>query len=154
DDIESFEIGSGPKPAPGEEEDAEEALEEEGEAEMAPLVPLDAAPESESETESTAEERAEPQSENDAEEPEGPEEEVFVNHDGAPVESFAAEEDDEDEAAPETKSEAAEAHLADYHGDAEVAAAEAVMENESEIEPVAGEMPADSATTAAEAAEE
>src|SRR5271163_3416608 len=50
DDIESFEISSGPKPEMGdEEEDAEEPAGEDGEAEMAPLVPLDAAPETEAE---------------------------------------------------------------------------------------------------------
>src|ERR1700731_326840 len=46
DDIESFEISSGPKPELSEEEDEAEDIEgEDGEAEMAPLVPLDAAPE-------------------------------------------------------------------------------------------------------------
>ena len=115
DDIESFEI-TGPK-AKGE-ADAEEAEEEEaeddseGEAEMAPLVPLDAAPE--------AEDDSAPDAEGDDEH-----EDVFVNHAGAAVEH--------DEP---SKPQAAHEHLEDYHGDAEVAAAEAAQENESEIQPV------------------
>ncbi len=141
DDIESFEISSGPKPELHDEEDeAEEIESEEGEAEMAPLVPLDAAPEGE------AGEPAEPEADQaDDDEPEG----VFVNHGGAPVETFEAYED-----VPESKSEAAHQHLADYHGDGEVAAAEAAMENESEIEPVALQDASDSEIAAAEASEE
>ena len=64
-----------------------------------------------------------------------------------------AEEDDEDDAA-ETKSEVAHEHLTDYHGDGDDAAAEAAMENESEIEPVEGESAADGGIAAAEAVEE
>ena len=124
DDIESFEI-TGPKSG-----DTSDAAAEEGEneaeedsdngeetAEMAPLVPLDAAPEddTESASDSTEDEH----------------EDMFVNHGGAPVEH----EQDEDDR-PETKSEAAAAALDDYHGDPEVAAAETAQENEGEIEPV------------------
>ncbi len=73
-------------------------------------------------------------------------EDVFVNHGGAVVEH-----DHEDEP-PETKPEAAAEALPDYQGDAQVAAAEAVEENEGEIQPVSvdGETPEDMAAEAAE----
>ncbi|MDB5734516.1 MAG: ribonuclease [Alphaproteobacteria bacterium] len=128
DDIESFEI-TGPK-ANDAEEDAEEEAEEEtdGEetAEMAPLVPLDAAPE--------AEAADEPDTAPDADD----HEEVFVNHGGAPVRE-AAEHDhdhDEEDEVPVTKSDVAAEALADYQGDTDAAAAQAAEENEGEIEPV------------------
>ncbi len=126
DDIESFEI-TGPKSGAAEEADDEsEDDSDSGEetAEMAPLVPLDPAPDAE-----------EDEPAGDAVET-GPDdhEEVFVNHGGAPVREVA-EQDDEDDA-PESKSEAAAAALNDYHGDPEIAAAEATQENEGEIEPV------------------
>ncbi|MEY4706837.1 MAG: hypothetical protein RJB58_560 [Pseudomonadota bacterium] len=120
DDIESFEI-TGPKADAGTEE-AEDELEEDGDngedtAEMAPLVPLD------TDGEDTAEATSD-STEDDHED-------VFVNHGGAPVEL----EQDEDDV-PESKSEAAAAALNDYHGDPDVAAAQAAEENEGEIEPV------------------
>ncbi|HEX4505065.1 MAG TPA: ribonuclease E/G, partial [Alphaproteobacteria bacterium] len=149
DDIESFEISSGPKPGAGDEEDEAEAAEEgdEGEAVMAPLVPLDAAPE--------AEDASEPETSEDHAEGDEPEEDVFVNHGKAQVESFETAHDEEEyDHASESKSEAGHEHLGDYHGDGEVAAAEAAMENESEIEPVAGEPMADGELAAAEAAED
>ncbi|MDB5741121.1 MAG: ribonuclease, partial [Alphaproteobacteria bacterium] len=128
DDIESFEI-TGPK-ANDAEEDAEEEAEEEADgeetAEMAPLVPLDAAPEAE-----TADE---PETAPDADD----HEEVFVNHGGAPVRE-AAEHDhdhDEEDEVPVTKSDVAAEALADYQGDTDAAAAQAAEENEGEIEPV------------------
>ena len=123
DDIESFEI-TGAKPDDGGEEDESEEESDNGEdtAEMAPLVPLDAA---ESESDEPA-----PSSDEDHED-------VFVNHGGAPVDHDNGEHDhDEDDEAPESKSEAAAAMLDDYHGDADVAAAQAAEENEGEIEPV------------------
>lgn len=125
DDIESFEI-TGPKSdEPG--EDAEDDTEEEnGEetAEMAPLVPLDAA-------ESDSDEPSEPSDANEDHE------DVFVNHGGAPVEHDTGEHDhEEDDEVLETKSEAAAAAMDDYHGDPDVAAAQAAEENEGEIEPV------------------
>ena len=115
DDIESFEITGAPA------EDAEAESEEDGEddsgeeqAEMAPLVPLDASPEAE----------------DGAEEPAGSDEEdnedVFVNHGG------------QDDDLPETKPEAASEALSDYRGDADVEAAELAEENEGEIQPVSG----------------
>jgi ribonuclease E len=115
DDIESFEI-TGPRgvaePEEGEEEEAED--DGEGEAEMAPLVPLDAAPEAEEA----------PQDGSDAEGSEDEHEEVFVNHAGSLDDEL-------------TKPQAAHEHLEDYHGDSQVAAAEAAQENEGEIQPVA-----------------
>ena len=117
DDFESFEI-TGPKADQSDDESEEEAEEEadtDESVEMAPLVPLDAAPEPESD------------------EPEAAEaddhEDVFVNHGGAAVEEH--DHDDED-----TKPEAAAEALTDYQGDADSAAAEASEENEGEIEPV------------------
>ena len=126
DDIESFEI-TGPKSGDTSDiaEEADDDTEEDGDsgeetAEMAPLVPLDADTED-----------AEPATDSAEDE----HEDVFVNHGGAPVEHEHEHEQDEDEV-PETKSEAAAAALNDYHGDPDVAAAEASEENEGEIEPV------------------
>src|ERR1700761_7823955 len=139
DDIESFEI-TGARSHDGEVEDGD--VEEEDEAdtgedtvEMAPLVPLDAAPEGEDVGTSDSEDDHE---------------DVFVNHGGAVVEHDHH--DHEDELA-ETKPEAAAEALPDYQGDAQVAAAEAAEENEGEIQPVSldSETPDD---VAAEAAEE
>src|SRR5262245_10827594 len=104
DEIESFEIGSGPKPdAEADAEEGDEAADEvidETEAEMAPLVPVEAPEEPEA---ATAEEPA-------AEaEDHGEHEEVFVNHGGAPVEAHELEHDhdhDEEEELPVTRSEA------------------------------------------------
>ncbi|MES2473901.1 MAG: Rne/Rng family ribonuclease [Pseudomonadota bacterium] len=127
DDIESFEI-TGPKSGAAAEDTDDESEDDsdngEETAEMAPLVPLDAAPDTDEEE--PAGESAET----------GPDdhEEVFVNHGGAPVREVA--EQDEEDDAPETKSEAAAAALNDYHGDPEVAAAQSAQENEGEIEPV------------------
>ncbi len=123
DDIESFEI-TGPRSNADEADDEaeEEAEGDSGEetAEMAPLVPLD----------SDAEESEEPDSSDDDDH-----EEVFVNHGGAPVREVIEQDHDDDEA-PVTKPQAAQELLSDYHGDPEVAAAEAAQENEAEIEPV------------------
>ncbi|HKX64698.1 MAG TPA: Rne/Rng family ribonuclease, partial [Rhizomicrobium sp.] len=119
DDIESFEI-TGAKTEDGEADDESEDESDTGEdsAPMAPLVPLDAAPESDEEETSS----------------EGPEDEyeedVFVNHGGAAVEH------DHDEELPETKPEAAAEGLSDYRGDPDVEAAELAQENEGEIQPV------------------
>jgi ribonuclease E len=124
DDFESFEI-TGPK-ARGESDGEAEEIEEdeaeddsgEGEAEMAPLVPLDAAPEAEEGSQDSA----------GSEAGEDDHEDVFVNHAGAAIEP-----DD-----LPSKPQAAHEHADDYHGDAEVAAAETVQENEGEIQPVSG----------------
>jgi len=128
DDIESFEI-TGAKTEDGEAEEESEAEEEADteEVEMAPLVPVDTAPEEES-------------SEDAADGAEDDHDEVFVNHPGATLEPY------EDTA----KSEAAAAALAtDYHGDAQTAAAEAAEENEGEIEPVSVDAePAEASETA------
>ncbi|HEX3756842.1 MAG TPA: ribonuclease E/G [Rhizomicrobium sp.] len=125
DDIESFEIGSGPKSEVSEEEEETESADEEGEAEMAPLVPLDAAPDSDAGMDSHSEGEIDHIA---AEE----EPDVFVNHAGVPFEPF----EDDEEPAPETKSGRAAEHLTDYQDGTEVAAAEATMEDEGEIEPV------------------
>ncbi len=121
DDIESFEI-TGPKADAGAEDTDDEAEDDsdsgEDTAEMAPLVPLDT---------DGGEDSSEPASDST----EDDHEDVFVNHDGAPVEH----EQDEDDV-PESKSDAAAAALNDYDGDPDVAAAEAAEENEGEIEPV------------------
>jgi ribonuclease E len=137
DDIESFEITgarTGDEEAEAEEEAEEEADTGEDVAEMAPLVPLDTAPDSEDEDDGALES------------PEDEHEDVFVNHGGAVVEH-----DHEDEL-PETKPQAATEALPDYQGDAQVAAAEAVEENEGEIQPVSvdGETPEDMAAEAVE----
>jgi len=135
DDIESFEItGAKSDDSEADEEAEEEADSGEESVEMAPLVPLDAAPDSEDEDDST---------------PEGGEDEhedVFVNHGGAVVEH------DHDDEEPQTKPEAASEALPDYQGDAEVTAAEAAEENEGEIQPVSadGETPQDLSAEAAE----
>ncbi|HKU54651.1 MAG TPA: Rne/Rng family ribonuclease, partial [Rhizomicrobium sp.] len=124
DDIESFEI-TGAKTEDGEADDESEDESDTGEdsAPMAPLVPLDTAPESDEEETSS----------------DGPEddyeEDVFVNHGGA--------ERDHDEELPETKPEAAAEALSDYRGDPAVESAELAQENEGEIQPVSGETPAE-----------
>ncbi|HVW75107.1 MAG TPA: Rne/Rng family ribonuclease [Rhizomicrobium sp.] len=140
DDIESFEITG----AKAEDGDAEEEAEEEADTgeesvEMAPLVPLDAAPESEEGGED--EDVGASDSEDDHED-------VFVNHGGAVVEHDHHDHEDE---LPQTKPEAAAEALPDYQGDAQVAAAEAAEENEGEIQPVGadGETPDDVAAQAA-----
>ena len=128
DDIESFEI-TGPKAGGSDRDDEDEeetgAETDSGEetAEMAPLVPLDSAPDAE---------EYEPAGDA-AESSQDDHEEVFVNHGGAPVREVA---EQEEEDAPESKSEAAAAALNDYHGDPEVAATQPAEENEREIEPV------------------
>ena len=147
DEIESFEISSESKAQAAGEEEAEDESEdevvEEGEAVMAPLVPIEA-PEEPDAAPAAEEEGAEHDHE-----------EVFVNHGGA-AEAPETDEDDEDEA-PVTKTEAAEAALADYGHDESVAAAEHAEENQGEIEPVAaaaeGEAP-EGFEAAAEASEE
>ena len=147
DDIESFEISSGPKPASSEEDEIEESEEvEEGEAEMAPLVPLDPAEEPEAQVAPEALHPAEPNGE-DAGEHEH--DDVFVNHGGATIEV----EDEEEEDEPSAKAEAAESALDDYNHDPEIAAAEHAEENEGEIEPVTAEPLADGETVTAEIAE-
>jgi len=97
---------------------------------MAPLVPLDAAPEGEETLEASAEE--------DDTDPD----EVFVHLGGAPTEQDHGGPDrpeqgqDQDDELETTKPEAAQEAMADYQGDADVAAAEAAEEYEGEIEPV------------------
>ena len=125
DDIESFEITGASS------EDAETETEEDGEedsgedqAEMAPLVPLDASPEEPGESEEPLEDAPESESPSEDEDTEA----VFVNHGGA----------DHVHDEPETKPEAAAEALSDYRGDAEVEAAELAEENEGEIQPVSG----------------
>jgi ribonuclease E len=88
---------------------------------MAPLVPLDTAPDAEEDEPDSAET--------------GPDdhEDVFVNHGGAPVREVS---EDEDEDVPESKSDVAAEALNDYQGDPDVAAAQSAEENEGEIEPV------------------
>jgi ribonuclease E len=138
DEIESFEITSEPKPKLEGEDEEEEIVEDE--SAEAPVLNLDAPlPESEPDvsTEALPEEaRAEDDAHDDADD-------IFVNHGGAPVEHEAEHDhgehdhDHDDEAL--SKPEAAERHQDDYGPDADVAAAEAAQENESEIEPVSGE---------------
>ncbi len=135
DDIESFEItGAKSHDSDTDEEAEEEADSGEESVEMAPLVPLDAAPENEDEDDSAPENG------------EDEHEDVFVNHGGAVVEH------DHDDEEPQTKPEAAAEALPDYQGDAEVTAAEAAEENEGEIQPVSadGETSEDRAAEAAE----
>ena len=128
DDIESFEI-TGPKAdAPTEEEDEEDETDSGEEVEMAPLVPLDTAPEAESD-----------ETETSSEIPDGEQEEVFVNHGGAPVRREGEDEHDDEDDVPENKPDAAAEALGDYQGDTEVVAAEAVEENEGEIQPVSAD---------------
>ncbi len=148
DDIESFEISSETKTESSEEEEeGEEEVIEEGDAEMAPLVPIDTSEEPEA--------RAAPAEEAvDADH-----DEVFVNHDGAAVEAGDHDHDDDEEEseASATKAETAEAALTDYGSDASVAAAEHAEENEGEIEPVTADTGAGAGAeggTAAEASEE
>jgi len=144
DDIESFEISSGPKPVESDEEDEADEPEaiEEGEAEMAPLVPVEATDEPEADAAPAAAEAA-PDADHEHED-------VFVNHGGAAVEPQDHDHEEEDDDAA-TKSEAAEAHLTDY-GQDETAAADAAEENEGEIEPVSGDG-AEGETTPSETAE-
>ena len=149
DDIESFEI-TGPKGADSDEEAEEEAEDEtDGEetAEMAPLVPLDAAPEAAAESA--------PDMENDDTSVEADDhEDVFVNHGGAPVrEADEHDQDEEDEPALSKPEAAAEAE-SDYQGDAEISAAQAAEENEGEIEPVGTQDADDAGIAAAETASE
>jgi len=131
DDIESFDITGRPsEDAEPDEEAEEEADTGEEQAEMAPLVPLDAAPEGEETLEASAEE--------DDTDPD----EVFVHLGGAPTEQDHGGPDrpeqgqDQDDELETTKPEAAQEAMADYQGDADVAAAEAAEEYEGEIEPV------------------
>src|SRR5689334_9555362 len=132
DDIESFEItGSSSEDAETEDEAEEESDSGEEQAEMAPLVPLDAAPESE-DTGSDDEDGPEADSE-----PDQDHEEVFVHLGGVEPDHADGEHDhgEHDQDGP-TKTEAASEALADYQGDPEIVAAEAAEENEGEIEPV------------------
>jgi ribonuclease E len=130
DDIESFEItGSKDAEADHEEEAETEEPDTEESVEMAPLVPVDTDAEDDTADDS-------------AEIAEDDHEEVFVNHPGAALENF------EELNKPEA---AATALAEDYHGDADVAAAEALEENEGEIQPVSVE--AEMAESASEAAE-
>ncbi len=143
DEIESFDIGgkSARDNGEAEEEENESSAEEsEGEAEMAPLVPLDAAPEDETSSDASASE------------PDGDDDEVFDNRKGHPDQDENARsetdqaEDEAEDALPVSKSEAGRAGLADYDGDADaVADAEAAEENEGEIEAVgpSAEQPSD-----------
>ncbi|MBN9590075.1 MAG: ribonuclease E/G [Alphaproteobacteria bacterium] len=133
DEIESFDIGRKAPDAAEPEEDEEEEQdqgEEAGDIEMAPLVPLDAAPEGET---SGAEDGARGDADED-------EDEVFDNQKGRPAIAEEASEDvsedDDENTALVSKTEAAAADLADYRDDGEVAAAGAAEENEGEIEPV------------------
>ncbi len=143
DEIESFEISSETKAESSDEEDeAEDEIVEEGEAEMAPLVPLDAIEEPEARSVPPVEEAGDADHEH---------EEVFVNHAGAAEEAHA--QDDDEEEVPVTKSDAAEAALADYGSDDSVAAAEAAEENEGEIQAVTADAPSEG-DVAAEGAEE
>ena len=126
DDIESFEI-TGAKQDDGEGEEDEEESDSEEQVEMAPLVPLDTAPESD-ENETAFEPAAD-------EESDGEHDDVFVNHGGAVVEH------DHDDELPQTKSDAGAEGLSDYQGDPDIAAAQAAEENEGEIEPVEAQTP-------------
>ena len=130
DDIESFEMGSGAKPDV-EEEEEEDTLEEAAEEADDTPVLLDAAS-IEVPRESDADDAAREAIENPAQYGDDDHEEVFVNHGGAPIEQETDEEEDE----VPTKSEAAQAIQVDYGLDPDSAEAEAVEENEGEIEPV------------------
>jgi ribonuclease E len=123
DDIESFEITGAKNGDDAEAEDDGEDEADSGEesAEMAPLVPVEPAPESEDASDEPAEAEGHAEDEHD---------EVFVNHGGAVVEH------DHDEEPAETRPEAAAEALGDYADEPEIAAAEAVEENEGEIQPV------------------
>jgi len=137
DDIESFEItGSSSDDTDAEEEAEEEADTGEEQAEMAPLVPLDTAPEGEESAAPSGED-----DEQDGSDQEPDRDEVFVHQGGAPTEHDPAEHDgDHEHEDAHTKPQAAQAAMADYHDDADVAAAQAAEENEGEIEPVSGGM--------------
>ena len=137
DDIESFEItGTPSEDEEAEDTEAEEETEEdsdsgEEQAEMAPLVPLDAAPENEDSAEDLAEEEDHDQ------------DEVFVHAGGgAPIEHGEhnhgdhADSENGGNGQPSGKPDAAQDGLADYQGDPDIAAAEEAEENEGEIEPV------------------
>ena len=147
DDIESFEITSGPKPE-GEAEE-EESVEETTEDD-ASLIPLDTAS-IESLPESDPDDAAREAVEASAAEEED-HDDVFVNHPGA--------EHDEEEYELPAKSEVAREAQPDYGHDPDVAEAEATEENEGEIEPVTpepmheGEIPGDGIEAAAENAEQ
>ncbi|HEY4075616.1 MAG TPA: ribonuclease E/G [Rhizomicrobium sp.] len=127
DDIESFEITGRKADAGEEEEDGETDETDTGEetAEMAPLVPLETT--SETDSEETSEVASDDEDH----------EEVFVNHGGAPVRPVDHDHDEDDH--PQSKPESGHEHLTDYQGDADIAAAEAAQENESEIEPVSAD---------------
>ena len=125
DDIESFEI-TGPRS--GDTSDAAEEAEDDAEddngeetAEMAPLVPLDAATDEDAESLSDS--------------AEDDHEDVFVNHGGAPVEHDQQDHDEDD--APDNKPDAA---LNDLHGDPETSPVQTAEEfeatAENEVEPV------------------
>jgi ribonuclease E len=126
DDIESFEISSGPKPVESseEEEEAEEPETiEDGEAEMAPLVPVEA-PEEPDTSVPLPEENGEQDHE-----------EVFVNHGGAAVEPHDHGHDDDDDEGEDIPAAIPEAQLADDSHDE----TESAEENEGGIAPVNGE---------------
>ena len=125
DDIESFEI-TGPRS--GDTSDAAEEAEDDAEddngeetAEMAPLVPLDAATDEDAESLSDS--------------AEDDHEDVFVNHGGAPVEHDQQDHDEDD--APDNKPDAA---LNDLHGDPDTSPVQTAEEfeatAENEVEPV------------------
>ncbi|HEX4635344.1 MAG TPA: Rne/Rng family ribonuclease, partial [Rhizomicrobium sp.] len=141
DDIESFEITG----TPSDDAEAEEEVEEENDgdeeqAEMAPLVPLDAAPDSEESGDISSEEDGQDQDDVSDEVPD----EVFVHLGGAPAEHDHVGHDHADrdaengheEALAVSKPEAGQDSLPDYQGDPDIAAAEAAEENEGEMEPV------------------
>jgi len=146
DDIESFEIGAKRESDGDDEEDVAEDLAEEGE-DVAPVM-LDAASiELPQDTDEVAPGAAEEPAAN-GEGQEDDHDEVFVNHGGAAI-------DHEEDYALPAKSDAAQAVIADYGQDSEIAAAEAAEENEGEIEPVsAADVSADADVAAEEAAEE
>ena len=118
DDIESFEISSGPKPEINDDEEEEIVAEEPaGEAAAAPLADDDHAAPGEDEHE-----------------------DVFVNHAGAAVEIDETSEEPDD-------SDHAQDHLPDPADDAAIEPGEAAMENEGEILPVSRETSPDDANT-------
>ena len=131
DDFESFEMRGKSDDAAEETEEAEEEAPED-DSDTA-LVTLDAAT-IEPLPDRVEEERAEPE-QNSAPTHGEDHDDVFVNHGGA---DHSHDDDDDSEIpdAPLTKSEAAEDAEADYGHDQTALAAEAVMENEGEIEPV------------------
>ena len=144
DDIESFEIGSGNKPESEDEEEGAEEIPEDGDD--ATLVPLDAASiELPQDADDAARDAIEEPAGATETQEEEDHEDIFVNHDGAPLEHEAEEYD----AAVSSKSEAAAAAQADYGDDPDIAAAEAIEENEGEIEAVTPEAGMPGADTAA-----